>query len=890
MKFQKSTSEGAPDAPPSYDELEPSSSSSSIHHVKTPPPLGSKERPPSVKTNSASSISRLNGLPGKKNVPYKPSSDLQAHIDKLGSTIENLTTFSTGTQTEYFDVLPSFQMYQSILKRNDFEFDEQTLGNPPVYGDTTTTSPSPPTGLSPMNSNVDSAELVQSVAQRLEDYDTEGEEAFEGRYLFTDDDNDGLQRRPRAREVLSGAIATRDGSATPTPTPMGITHESFGNSVLDNIDMLPVAKTSPLSLDIFITKNVPVPNEANELESKLKEYSCGDMVNGYIVITNNLDEGVDFGLFVVTLECTLKAVHKKSVNDVIKVEKVLQKKPLKMYDLHASSNEAAVPSSAGITYQFLARDKHDGCLLGLPNDRVLKPNEKYKKFITFKFPEMLLDNSCPHGIFRHTMPPPSFGIDETAFHKRAGTISVNKALGYGFCNVRGSPMKVRDYAFQDVSVCYSIEAKFIDKHNEVGQRLAVSPNDINDPENDSKFIISKSSQFFLRFLPDVKAQIESFLSLYQLMGNQLSSIDDLFFDMIARRSTWQFMKQMNLSIEAEIDAALNKKEFSDQELKRKNLRYSTFDDSTENGLVPSSSTDQKIQPQSSSTETSLGRNVLYTHAPVDIFGKRKNRLLLSVGQIGEMRLQVKVPDKLIPYGSPKLLQKYNGLSSTILLRTPSSLSLQPVASHMMGLYNRDSESVIKDVEIRLVFDAVDNIVKPPPIVLVDFSVVAWSYKTEYPIPISFEHDFFYTKGDVPGVGLQSDDVENTKMNLQEIKDVVNHYIAFLKETKTDLSQSAYSYLKGMSKLGVKKDTIEGYFQPITSKSLLTDEWVAGQNHRWSKTLNLPMEIINKNNITLPPSFQSCLVGRVYSLQVQVKFKGGEELHNRIKLDVPVLVG
>lgn len=58
--------------------------------------------------------------------------------------IAELSTVSSHSQTEYFDVLPSFQMFQSILKRDDRQFQEDLSSLPPGYGDVTNSSPTPP--------------------------------------------------------------------------------------------------------------------------------------------------------------------------------------------------------------------------------------------------------------------------------------------------------------------------------------------------------------------------------------------------------------------------------------------------------------------------------------------------------------------------------------------------------------------------------------------------------------------------------------------------------------------------------------------------------------------------------------------------------------------------
>lgn len=902
--FKPSLSSKPPSEPPSYEASEAESS--------TPTRVKSPDRPSLLKTGrSASSVTvQLAQASKLRNQPYKPLKEQQAHIDSLGdNSINALTTFSSGTKTEYFDVLPSFQMFQSILKRNDFEFDEDILGQPPQYGDTTT-SPSPPMAeLSPQHSSRDIDGVLRSVSGRLEAFnmnELDEEEEEEGRYLFSDNENeDGLQRTPRPRH-RSPEIPSGGQSRSNSRHPLGpVTHESYGHSVLDNIDKLPHSRSSPLAIEIFVTKDVPVPSANNELETKLKEYSCGDVVNGYIIITNNSDEEVDFGLFTVSLECTVKAIYQAPESAPNQRQhRILLKKLMKMYDLNASYNYGVIPSSAGIQYGLHEVDTTDGTIMGLPNDRILKANLKYKKFITFKFPEMFLDNSCPHNVLRHTMPPPSFGIDNTAFYDRASTININKALGYGFLNYRGTPVKVRDYAFDDISVSYTIEAKFIDKQHAKDQKVPVDAHDINETSDESKYIISKSSQYFLRFVPDIKAQVNTYSRTYKDFRYETFDtvgIDGMLFGTLVKRATWKFIKFMNSTLEQEIQNALDKREFSGDQIKRKNL-FSGINEPDDNAFLRPSVSNLRDRDEEQ-IQYYMNRKMLSHYQPVEIFGKKKKRLLLTSVKVGVAKLYAQVPDKLISYGAPRLIQRYNdGVESSESLRPMTSSngfgSLHTVVSNMGELYNRDDESVLKSVKIEIVFDSLESSIRPPSISLIECNMVAWSYRTDYPIPVSFEHDFFYTKPEDEEWKLQTDDVENTKLNLQNLKVLVNRYIDFLKETKTFISQNTYSYLKGLSKLGAKKDSIKEYFQTLLPHShphLLNEEsWVANQLEqgkiRWTRELEVPLKVLNKHNITLPPSFQSCLVGRLYCLQIVVKFKGADEPANVLTIDVPVLVG
>ncbi|KAF3985108.1 hypothetical protein FT663_05346 [Candidozyma haemuli var. vulneris] len=834
---------------------------------------------PSVNPNGSDELVSENS-PEKRNIPYRPDKHLQKQINRLMSPTP-LMTSPSGTRTEYFDLLPSFQLYQSILKRNDFEFDENALGNPPVYGE-----------IDSRDGQFRTSITTDNRSNNFQNFgELDDENSNQASYLFSEvEANDGYQVDNSRDSSNVSETHDRDGV---------LSHESYGCSVLDNIDKLPVARSSPLSVQIFVTKDVPVPNKANELENKLKEYSCGDIVNGYIIIANTSNRDVDFGLFTVSLEGAVKAISLPSKQDALSEKysaKIMLKKFLKMYDLNASYNYGVIPSSAGIQYDPDTRDHHDGCILGLPDNRILKAGERYKKFITFKFPEMLLDSACPHDVMRHTMPPPSFGI-ENRFH--AGqTIEVNKALGYGTVNNRGSPIRLRDFSFDNLSVSYAIEAKFIDKQHAKTQDCPIDANEINnpDPSNESKYVISKKTEFFLRFIPNVKSQIETYSRAYRNFREDTFDelgIDGMFHSQLASTLTWKKINAMRRCIEEEIRSSVNQNEAKRDDVKRKNILFNNKP-LNRGGMkedVPSS-------VPSSNSNTIIS-------SPTTIYLKRRKRLLNSSVKIGSSRMAVTIPNKLIPYASPRLLQKYNKGSSqtsndvgqTLCDISTGGVSLQPVSSNMEELYNRDDEILIKSVKAKIYFESYEKSMKPPQLGSIDFNIIAWTYRTEYPIPLTLEHDLFYTDPGSNDISFDGIDDANTHENLRLLKESINDKIDYLRSTGTFVSQGTFSYLKGLSKLGVKKDTIQHFFTPIVSASkpeLFNCTWKARElingNIEWSCELDIPLQIANKNNYTLIPSFQNCLVGRLYALQMVVKYKGGDEGSNQLKIDIPVLVG
>ncbi|CAI5759281.1 unnamed protein product [Candida verbasci] len=710
----------------------------------------------------------------KNNKAYKPSDEQQRQIDLLSqhTPVTELSAVSSNAETKYFDLLPSFQMFQSILRRDDRQFSEDLRSRPPGYEENNRS-----TNISRIGS-IDAN--LNEVSSRLNEINLQQE--YELQNYIADDVG------------LSPVMSQSQGEPN-------VNQESYGLSPLDIIDSLAKSINSPIDIQIYVTKDIPHLNMNNQLETRLKENTNGDFVNGYIIITNKSNKPIDFGLFTVSLE---GAIKQKKYN------KVLLKKYLKMYDLAASYGYTLVPNSAGIEYEPFATDLSDDCQIGLPDDRTLLPNKKYKKFFTFKFPNRLLDNSCTSNLLSHLIPPPSMGVDRSCFQNRGEAIELNKALSYGFLNIRGTPLLTRDYSFDDTSISYTIEAKFIDKKN---SKESVSHDDINKDD----YIISRSMQYFLKFVP--KEIQHSNLKIYQELKNSI---------------TWDLICKQNDKIEKEINERLNQIELSIDELKNKNL------------LIHSQPENKKVNKIDN--EPGLKSDTC------EIFGKKK--LFSSHSKIGESFMSIQIPNKTIPYSSPRLLMKYN---------------------EDFSLYYKDPV----DLNIELNFITSESNTKPPLISSIDINLICWSYIAEYPVPFEIGYDLFYNN--------YLDNREDTvRSNLQIIKDQVSTYIDFVNDSNLELSKGSLMYLNSMKSLGIKKDNIREYFK----STRLDPHWKVqlDKKFHWKSNINSPLTIINKNNINLLPSFQSCLAGRLYCLEVNVKFKGMEGNDNTVKLDIPITVG
>ena len=787
--------------------------------------------------------------------PYQPSPQQQQHINMLEPLLGDLYGTTSNTQSTFIDVLPSFQMFLSILRRTDHQFNEDLSVAPPTYN-----------------------------------YDDQALGASNQETSLRNDDPTTSRDRPE--------------NITP------IYHENiesgnYSQSVMDRVDELATVPNSPIEIKICVTKSVPKLNQFNELEGNLKEYSSGDAVNGYILMKNASHRPVSFGLFLVSLEGTVSSIIGPS-SETSGVHKSIKKKFLKMHDLSASYSYAEVPNSAGIEANYLEKDLHDGSIFGLPDERIMEPGKTYKKFFTFKFPSRLLDNTCTSNCYDHLVPPPSLGYDEMYYKKKGENVRFNKVLGYSDLHTRACPLVTKDYSFDHLNISYTIEAKFIDKVKNASSKEGSTLND---------YVISKHSQYFLRFIPnrredtnDEEGRLVDSLSSLNYLGLGPSQYG---FNIMR---TWKEAVSLLESIANEIDSTFPS-EGRRTEKKQKNFDFSFADLlHSELGFLS-----EKLNAPSPSLESISSKRPLLVY-------KKSSKFLASPVWIGKVLLYVRIPHKVIPYWEPNLIYKYNNQR---LKRNNSSFQLQPVktaptdSSKIAGkheevelvptktlssfalysqnsIYDRASSRVLKTIDISLEFEPTQNFNHPPKISLVDFNLVLWTYKSEGPMPFELGHDFFY-KCPKKEFESETNSCSITRANLQILKDYSYSFLEFLSANNVAVSRETIAHLKGMNSLCIEKDEVKDFFKGITSSNhpdllYLEEGWVAKMSPTskliWARQLTLPLEIINKGNITVVPSFQNCFVGRCYSVQICVRFKHAsvcEDGGNIATTEVPVLV-
>lgn len=151
-------------------------------------------------------------------------------------------------------------------------------------------------------------------------------------------------------------------------------HDS-DNIYIDKLYSLPKL-TTPIEIDIRVTKQPAVVDKKADDESILKEYTSGDIIHGYVVIENRSNQRLNFEMFYVTLEGRATTVDRNCGKRTVK-------RFLRMVDLSASWSYTTIEVANGLNYVPGHKD-FENCFVGLNNSRVLEPFTKYKKFFMFK--------------------------------------------------------------------------------------------------------------------------------------------------------------------------------------------------------------------------------------------------------------------------------------------------------------------------------------------------------------------------------------------------------------------------------------------------------------------------------------------------------------------------
>lgn len=269
---------------------------------------------------------------------------------------------------------------------------------------------------------------------------------------------------------------------------------TWRETILDNISNLRDLTdgdnyfSNSVDISVHFTEDVGESGVApKHIDPLLYEYKQGDFLNGYVLVKNLGTKPVPFDMFYVLFEGNFVFANVKDGKDrkPVKVRKFLE-----MFDFAASWNSASInrvftdnDSPFKCTPQM---DPIDGAHLALENDKVLRPGWQYKRFFTFKIPVRLLDSECnDHNLSGHTELPPTLGISR----RQKATLGSNKK-------------PINDFAFFDVSTNYGVYTRFIGKASKYDAKAPkASGTKLIDTKGD-EFVVLKKDCSYMRILQE----------------------------------------------------------------------------------------------------------------------------------------------------------------------------------------------------------------------------------------------------------------------------------------------------------------------------------------------------------------------------------------------------
>ncbi|SGZ39107.1 uncharacterized protein HGUI_01307 [Hanseniaspora guilliermondii] len=204
---------------------------------------------------------------------------------------------------------------------------------------------------------------------------------------------------------------------------------------VDKLYKLPHHESPSIEIKITLIKEPVEPNKPTNKQTLIREFSSGELINGFVTVCNKGSKPIKFEGFYVSFEGMVNVKNKDT-------HKSTTMRFLNTHDLSAIWSYSQVELASGMNYDATVLDETDNSRLGLPNSKILKPKLKYKKYFCFKVPKEMLDTNCKHQIPNHISLPPSFGVDD---EKKENTyLELNNLTGFGHTGLIGSALLTAD--------------------------------------------------------------------------------------------------------------------------------------------------------------------------------------------------------------------------------------------------------------------------------------------------------------------------------------------------------------------------------------------------------------------------------------------------------------
>lgn len=840
-------------------------STSSLPHL-------AKVRPSNFRTTSVPNVKSSSFLVKK----VSPKSATNEQEDLIVNEIKDEDVNDIIDSNMVLDVLPSFELYNSLhghIPRQNLSENMNSQTSPPSYNQTELEDRA--------------ASLSPQISRILASNATNHNTRVSNNHNHIDSITHPSYSRHSSDETVihsmnnSAIHSARDSMSSFTVSNI----EDGKKSSIDSIYSLPKANL-PIQISVNLTQVACIPPLKPKPESVLKEYTSGETIHGYVTIKNTSKIPIAFDMFYVTLEGYTYVMNTQ------KKKKIL-KRFLRMTDISASWCYTGIELGSGLKVEYGSKD-YDNSVLGLDDDRVLKPGKEYKKFLMFKLPNQLLDNTCSEGHFSHTLLPPSFGIDKHSEHGKFSNIRVKPLTGYGYSESMKSPLLTEDLSGETISINYSVDARFVG----------------DDPKHKIRSILSECShpirvipfgfQHNLSFESNSKTQLVDLRNLLQDRFTCLDKVFEKLSNNLPIESNDIIGYEFDEAIPHSVDLANdNTQEYITRKMNQLYVKNRT------------TSTQDKIMSEHVSI-LSIEDSSIYNLKPKStlLSGIFANSNKTNPGRSGTITVSTAKPRKSLPYHSPISIREYNAYEN----RTRTS------KENWDCLKLRNNEEPLREIKLKLTCTQANNSNEhePPIVEHIRIALVVVTISSPSSIPLNINntiiedntrlHDIVYEFGKL------HEKIENYRSEFKTKKPALNELFNSNIQLNPDnadqirelnfvdfISDSLHKNIESLAKLKIEKTELNNVFKKQkpsinTNHSDNTSHinhttkhfpinWTKSSPHVLDAEIPLKLEFADELLTTLVPDFEHCLCSRFYYIKIRLLFNHMDP----IVLNIPISI-
>lgn len=791
----------------------------------------------------------------------------------------------------------------------------------------------------PSHLNLDDEMKMMSDDEQDDDYDDEDEilvdvlpsfQFYESIVKFLPNDKDeDLDNCDLEDNVLLQPLAVGEEStdALNPPEYNSLTAENFTPSSngeendgmrfeVDKIHELSKLVYPGLDISIILTKNTVKPNTPLEKETSLREFSSGELISGYFLLTNRTNNSIKFDGFYVSFEGMVQ-VRNRSTHKVTKM------KILKTHDLSATWSYSHVEMSSGVGYRPGGVDEVDNSRLGLPNNKVIEPQTAYKKYFCFKIPSEILDINCKHQIPQHLALPPTFGFDVT--DKNNANLKCNPLLGYGVNGIRGSAVLCPDLAsygsgvsaelkkhvgfshgnylktlkagFDNEYSCiqYSINCRLVknsiehNQHfilNDTCHNIRIIPNSLSS-NNKFRYTEGKTSEI------DIKEFDKNLSNFNSNVSRRCENLDTL----VKKLKNWEddniFCRE-DLNIQnQDIIEKKQYRETSDSKLSFKDLGLQRdahiskndapiFEDVSKQKYeaIQRFSFDLK-KKQSGSFDKINDFFAMATHDK-NVHAESFVNGIIKVACFFERNL------KVLPYHTNKSIENYNK-------REKKSNINKKIWDEVVDqkLPTEKEDYILKKLPLRIEVENFSHINYKPQVKSVKTTLVGVTAFTERELPILVDGGVYlkekkFLEQIVQNCKIYYKNIKENKKEYESHKErlhrLCNKFDVPLDTVRFEnlISKMTQSDVESFSTLNFEEFPIDNIFKSTNIENI---SWSKMSDKKTECELEVNVEYKDKQNVVILPSFDSCIISRFYYLKVDIKFDHCDKVSLKVPIDV-----